>query len=48
MRTLSGASPIPREDAATIAEARAIDLKDEISRLKREQDELEDEASRTA
>ena len=30
----------PAENAATISEARAINLKDEISRLKREQDEL--------
>jgi hypothetical protein len=31
----------PAQDAATVAEARAISLADEINRLKRQQDELE-------
>jgi hypothetical protein len=31
----------PAQDAATISEARAIDLKDEINRLQRQQDELD-------
>jgi hypothetical protein len=35
----------PAQDAATIAEARAIDLRDEINRLKREEDELKEKRS---
>ena len=35
----------PAEDAATISEARAINLRDEINRLKRQQDELEGKRS---